>query len=164
MDNDIIKALGICSSEHLGCEDGCPYVEMPCLSGNALFKDALALINRQKAEIEEFKILCDMQDKNMLEQQAEIKRLQNLESLEKAIYNIAHGIGTNNPCDFATKEARDISYEYAINKLVDIATARKTAIKEFAERLKKHCYFDHKDQRNVVAEVIIDHYVKEMTE
>lgn len=38
------------------------------------------------------------------------------------------------------------------------------AIKEFAERLKKHCYVEPKDQRNVVAEIIIDHYVKEMTE
>jgi hypothetical protein len=43
-----------------------------------------------------------------------------------------------------------------------IEQAKAEAIKEFAERLKRHCYFDHKDQRNAVAEVIIDHYVKEM--
>lgn len=36
------------------------------------------------------------------------------------------------------------------------------AIKEFAERLKRHCYFNPKDQRNAVAEVVIDYYVKEM--
>ncbi len=44
----------------------------------------------------------------------------------------------------------------------DIAKAKAEAYKEFAERLKKHSYYDHKDQRNVVAEVIIDHYLKEM--
>ena len=52
---EIMKALGICSSEHLGCEDGCPYEEDSCISKdgeNIFFKDIIALINRQKAEIE----------------------------------------------------------------------------------------------------------------
>ena len=43
-----------------------------------------------------------------------------------------------------------------------IAEAKAEAYKEFAERLKKHSYFDHKDQRKVVAEVIIDHYLKKL--
>lgn len=43
-----------------------------------------------------------------------------------------------------------------------VTTAKAETIREFAERLKKHSYFDHKDQRKVVAEVIIDHYLKEM--
>lgn len=42
-----------------------------------------------------------------------------------------------------------------------IANARAEAIKEFAERLKKHSYFDYKYQRKVVAELIIDHYLKQ---
>ena len=55
-DAEIMKALGICSSEHLGCEDGCPYTDVPhCYFKGALLKDALALINRQKAEIERLK-------------------------------------------------------------------------------------------------------------
>jgi len=64
----VIKALGICTSEHLGCEDGCPYVEVPCLGGDALLKDALALINCQKAEIEKLRELY-------IEAGAEIERL-----------------------------------------------------------------------------------------
>lgn len=51
-DEQIIKALGLCSSEHLGCEDGCPYVEVPCLSGNTLLKDALALVKTKDTEID----------------------------------------------------------------------------------------------------------------
>ena len=54
-DEQIIKALGLCSSEHLGCEDGCPYTMKACMGGDAVMKDALKLINRQKAEIERFK-------------------------------------------------------------------------------------------------------------
>lgn len=46
-DADIIKALKLCTSEHLGCEDGCPYVEK-----GGLLKDALDLINRQKEKID----------------------------------------------------------------------------------------------------------------
>lgn len=47
-----IKALGLCSSEHLGCEDGCPYVEVPCLGGDALLKDARELIKKKDTEID----------------------------------------------------------------------------------------------------------------
>ena len=54
-DNEIIKALEICTSEHLGCEDGCPrrhngLTYAKCRLG--FLKDALDLINRQKAEVE----------------------------------------------------------------------------------------------------------------
>lgn len=41
-----------------------------------------------------------------------------------------------------------------------IKQAKLDAVKEFAESLKKHSYFDNKDQRNVVAEIIIEHYEK----
>ena len=44
------------------------------------------------------------------------------------------------------------------------AQIKTEAYKEFADRLKKHSYFDPKDQRKVVAEVIIEHYLKEMGE
>ena len=48
-DEDIIKALGLCTSKHLGCEDGCPrrnngLTFSQCRS--VLQKDALSLINR----------------------------------------------------------------------------------------------------------------------
>ena len=54
-DEQIIKALKLCTSEHMGCEDGCPYRLGECLDDgyrSKPMKDALDLINRQKAEIE----------------------------------------------------------------------------------------------------------------
>ena len=54
-DKDVIKALGLCTSEYLGCEDGCPYIPREIgddFCADALKKDALDLINRQQAEIE----------------------------------------------------------------------------------------------------------------
>lgn len=52
-DNEVKKALEICVSEHLGCEDGCPLDGMNC--GNEIPKLALDLINRQEAEKESLK-------------------------------------------------------------------------------------------------------------
>lgn len=146
--NEAVKALE-CFIGDTSCKGNCPFNDTPeCFECTAtpkkFYKSILEIINRQKAEIE---------------------RLKNLESLEKAIYNIAHGIGTNHPCDFATKEARDISYEYAINKLIDIATARKEAIKEFSERLKnRHHTFKTVDDIFVQCIPLdyIDRLVKEM--
>ena len=54
-DTEVIQALGICTSEHLGCEDGCPRRHNGLTFAKCRFgflKDALDLINRQKAEIE----------------------------------------------------------------------------------------------------------------
>ena len=41
-----------------------------------------------------------------------------------------------------------------------IKQAKLDVVKEFAESLKKHSYFDNKDQRKVIAEIIIEHYEK----
>ena len=58
-DNEIIKALSICydynSSD--GCEK-CPYYGKWLSCGELKAKDALDLINRQKAEIERYKNEC----------------------------------------------------------------------------------------------------------
>lgn len=51
-DEQIIKALTLCTHEFLGCEDGCPYFGKNCRTKEDLLKDALDLIKRQKAEIE----------------------------------------------------------------------------------------------------------------
>lgn len=56
IDKQIIKAVGICSTQD-SCR-GCPYHELyiaGCIS--ALMKDVFNLINRQKAEIERLKSL-----------------------------------------------------------------------------------------------------------
>ena len=53
-DKEIINALECCSKMslyHIPCED-CPAIHENCLSGRILTKQALDLINRQKAEIE----------------------------------------------------------------------------------------------------------------
>ena len=54
-DNEIIKALKLCMSEHMGCEDGCPYDTKKLTYSQCkleLSKDSIDLINRQRAEIE----------------------------------------------------------------------------------------------------------------
>lgn len=48
-DDEIVKALNCCGSEN--CR-GCPYWDYKCHGGNQMIRDALDLINRQKAEIE----------------------------------------------------------------------------------------------------------------
>ena len=54
-DNEIIKALECCACETIMyCEDQCPFYKQ-CENDEQLSKYALALINRQKAEIEKFK-------------------------------------------------------------------------------------------------------------
>ena len=79
-DNEIIKALKICTSEDLGCQDGCPYISGGCVS--EIKKHVLDLINRQKAEIEikntEIDILIRKKESlrdEIAELQAEIERL-----------------------------------------------------------------------------------------
>lgn len=78
-DNKIIKALELhLSTSLVDCKE-CPlYYHKIKLNDcqNVLYKNALDLIKRQKTENEELTTLCDMQDKNMLEQKAEIERLQ----------------------------------------------------------------------------------------
>ena len=152
-DEHIIKALGLCSSEHLGCEDGCPcgcngLSLSQCRM--AILKKAFDLINRQKAEIEE---LYKSLDKYILEihsQKAEIERLH--KALDEAI---------------AESDARDIeNYEIAHR-------VRAEAINKFAERLKNSIKISceeawHGDGNGIYdAEYVlndIDNLVKELTE
>ncbi len=85
-DNEIVKALECCSSEvlvNLNCSH-CPYQCPNCMT--ILYKDALALINRQKAEI-------DRQDK-------EIERLNGI------LENYAFEYGTTVDKERFLKKAR----------------------------------------------------------
>ncbi len=71
-DNEIIKALKLCTSEHMGCEDGCPYATKKLTYSQCkleLSKNIIDLINRQKAEISELT--------------AEVERLQKLQKPTK---------------------------------------------------------------------------------
>jgi len=58
-DAEIIKALKICTSEDLGCQDGCPYISGGCVS--EIKKHVLDLINRQKAEIDRLTALLEIE-------------------------------------------------------------------------------------------------------
>ena len=49
--DDVIKALELHSNKDVACLDKCPYAERH-FCGSSMARDALALINRQKAEIE----------------------------------------------------------------------------------------------------------------
>lgn len=80
-DKDIIKALGLCTSEHLGCEDGCPYIPtgMKIAMGEdacetALLKDARDLINRQQAEIEYLKKVIETMTNEQILSATEAKK------------------------------------------------------------------------------------------
>lgn len=153
-DAEIMKALECCCVSEC---DECPYDDQTaCVE--MVKEGALALINRQKAEIEKlnkdvenFLKVAEYQQGLTMKKSFEIKDLKaEIERLEKA--------GEEAVSCFTRMETL-----YKI-KCKELEVAKTEVIKQFAERLKKHCYFDHKDQRNVVAEVIIDHYVKEMTE
>ena len=88
-----VKGLEICSSEHLGCEDGCPYVEVACLGGDALLKDALALVKKKDTEID---ILIrkneTLKDENF-ELKAEVERLREFGNKLRKAYTTAYSNG-----------------------------------------------------------------------
>ena len=124
-DEQIIKALECCvKTEFISDCAKCKMFAFDCK--DILIENALDLINRQKAEIEELK--------------TEIERMETQNTL------------------LLKKKCKDIN------------TARKKikseAIKEFAERLKKHSFVDNLslDGKETVYVDDIDKLVKEMTE
>lgn len=137
-DNDIIKALEWYVSKFKTV--GFVYMDA---DGTHLIgtQDVLDLINRQKAEIERLQL-----------EKADIQR-----DLQIVLDNsLSVKYPTRVSCEKGMILTKSLE-EY--DKLIGDIGAE--AIREFAERLKKHSYFDHKDQRKVVAEAIIDHYLKE---
>jgi hypothetical protein len=135
-DNDIKKALECCID--CKCKE-CPCYkniegEMRCTEIDE--EEILDLINRQQAEIEELKTLCDMQDKIMLEQKVILEAIND----------------EFNPLPFETDFYKAIK------------TAKTEAIKEFAERLNKHSVYADDYDCFMVSTESIDNLVKEMTE
>ena len=57
-DRDIIKALECCSSKKVNACDDCPFHAQCYNNDEFIEKEAIDLINRQKAEIERFKEEC----------------------------------------------------------------------------------------------------------
>ena len=86
-DNEIIKALEWCNSVSNRCGDGCPYYNVPYKNGlrcsEMMINDAIDLINRQTAEIENLNRafdVCKKEYEDIFEiaknQKAEIERLK----------------------------------------------------------------------------------------
>ena len=139
-DEEIIKALECCcGTAHDSCRD-CPYDDIGC--EDKLEKDALDLINRQKAEID---IILRKKEKLrdlVAEQQAEIERLRRavMQARSKPMHKVYNA-------DF-------VKYKYLLFK-----GHRESAIKEFAERLKKEVDFIDTTRK---LKKTIDNLVKEM--
>lgn len=58
-DDEIVKALELHSNKDVACLDKCPYAERH-FCGSSMARDALALINRQKAELEDLREIVFM--------------------------------------------------------------------------------------------------------
>jgi hypothetical protein len=80
-DEEIIKALECCENiKDSTCKHCCFYRDSHCVANMA--KNALALINRQKAEIEKNENIIRLADKTIETQNAEIERL--LQKMQQA--------------------------------------------------------------------------------
>lgn len=142
-DNEIIKALELCSADECWCDD-CPYENL--CTDTDITKFALDLINRQKAEIErlktenkdiseQFRILdveCERLEKANEKQKAEIERLKS-------------------PCEMQIEVSEKIENSIKVG-----------AVKEFAERLKEKAWHGIWETINHVDVDEIDNLVKEM--
>ena len=107
-DNEIIKALELHSAPQDACVNKCPYGrERYC--GSKMAKDALDLINRQRAEIEELKSDVAMLKESNI----------NLQDLYQN-----------------QKEKVSRAKQKVIDAFKTLETAKAEANKEFAERLK----------------------------
>ena len=148
-DNDIIKAIEHCLSR-AECYDcpGNPHIGNYGYCTDNLLRNALDLINRQKAEIERLK--------------AENKTAQTERDQWYAEY---HSV------KFDLKQSK--MYENSAHKLAEdyiakFRTARAEAIKEFAERLKNksdYCYLGNIDSLAYrILEKDLNALVKGMTE
>ena len=143
-DEEVIKALECCSKDNVKDCDACPYEDMEtktyCV--NELIKDALDLINRQKAEIDILIRKHDTLLDEIAEKQAQIERLR------------------EHCLNCGEKTTRTILMLQEI-----LGTARAEAIREFAERFKdkyKKPFFYLGSYEQFMREV--DDLVKEMTE
>ena len=132
-EKNIIKALQICTSQHLGCEDGCPYREVGVRECEwALQTDSLKLIKHQQAEIERMsQPVFIMETTEMTDE--EIKRLR------------------NKPAMLTIKPSDDTIRNEAITEFAE-------RLKEKADRgfFLEHSYVDVEDIDNTLKEMVGD--------
>ena len=132
-DNEIIKGLEICGGygNYPDCED-CPYYDnRNCRYGKSLIKDALDLINRQKAEIENY-------SHNNRTMTNSIYEMQKIIESQKAEIERLKDVLTDNEYANCVAVKNGLIYTYTLDdydRLIGDISAE--AIKEFAERLKE---------------------------
>lgn len=123
-DNEIIKALECCGKYHTNYKDQpcehCAFNDMSrCIA--FLIDNVIGLINRQKAEVENYIKVAEYQQNLTLKKSFEIKELK--AEIEK--------LDAENDCLVKELDKQcDECVEF------NVSQARKKAIKEFAERLK----------------------------
>lgn len=93
--------------------------------------------------------------------QEELHRLA-LDLITCQAEDLYHALAANERLKGELSVANNDLVEVCFGKHKTAQEIKAEAVREFAERLKKHSYFDDGDQRKVVAEAIIDHYLKEM--
>ena len=147
-DNEIIKALECLCDYELGDCHKCPiykHIDKDCTPD--IVKPALDLINRKKAEIENY-------SHNTKTMANDIRGLQ--KALEQAKAEIERLKKEVKKCKEHYKMACSERNEF----LEQLETAKAEAIKEFAERLKNECVQD--GAFGYVSAYEIDNLVKEM--
>lgn len=175
-DNEIIKALECCGNIVDSTCKGCVYHETYNASCVVrLMRDALDLINRQKAENEKNENIIRIADKTIETQQTEIERLTNkLEQQEEMMANLGVELTTMRSAANSYKlhykeaQAEIESLKHRKTELQirnqELQHEKSEAIKEFAERLKTYKMQPFNYDRYLVPLVAIDEVVKEMTE
>lgn len=151
-DNDIVKALECCTNEPmLNCRN-CPYEDSCNMGRSDMQKDALDLINRQKAEILELQ-------GNLKFVRGTVERL--LESSNKQQAEIAK---LKAMVDAAEEYLQPLPFKNAFD--AEIAKTRAEAIIEFAKKLENklanNTDISAVGYQSIIAD--IDNLVKEMTE
>lgn len=173
-DNEIIKALECLTGESIPCKD-CPYsanyTHFNCQRQVA--KDALDLINRQKAEynnlLEQFRILdceCERLEKADENQQAEIERLKAHinEVADKVEDKMTYMSGCQNLIQTVKKIilGDETPFESLCDNCGLCKEREEEAVKEFAERLKARIIEDFLKYNTDTTIGYIDNLVKEM--
>lgn len=155
-DDVVIKALECCSEIDREFCDNCTFRnEEDCVV--ALAKNALDLINRQKAEIERLREIRDLCNTTILEKSELIEKLKISDASKEECTIRQHG------------EIKELKSEierlnFNLKAVLDERADHSEAVKEFAERLRGVILEIDDTYIERIVEDGIDNLVKEMTE
>ena len=155
--DDVIKALECCKGEDIPCKS-CPYFDLGSCE-SAMAEDALALINRQKAQIESLNAVhADAIESLRLAAEANKDMSVELDAMRGAAnsYKMHY--------EEAQAELADLREIVFMDRSEAIKNLKAEAIKEFAEAVKMEFYREFDKVIPSVMADKIDTIVKEMTE